>query len=249
MASEGSRMSTRLRSSTLVFTVFTVAGAAMIYQFSVVTALIFIMGDSIVLFSVFTGVFLCSMGVGALVGAKQTHTTHIAFIRAQFALAFLGLAALPLIFLLFAGSEYLRRTGVALPPALLTLCFWTTGLLIDVLFGAFTGTQLPMLAGLFRDLWLPERSLAFLLGFDYLGSFLGAVLFPLLLFPSVGLFRTVLVAAVLNAAMALLSNAVLGGKSKAYLWPATLLGLLLVVSFVFSPTLEHLLDTLVYGAP
>ncbi len=172
-------MPTRFRARSLVLVVLLTAATAMVYQFSVVSALIFIMGDSILLFSVFTGVFLLSMGVGSVLGARPTAAMDISFIRVQFSLAALGLAALPLVFCLFAASEYARRRGITLPQPAVVFTFWANGLLIDFLFGVLTGMQLPLLAGLFRTLRLQDRSLASLLGFDYLGSFVGALAFPL----------------------------------------------------------------------
>jgi predicted membrane-bound spermidine synthase len=114
------------------------AATAIVYQFSVVSALIFIMGDSILLFSVFTGVFLLSMGVGSVLGARPTVAMDISFIRVQFSLAALGLVALPLVFCLFAASEYARRRGITVPPSAVIFTFWANGLLIDFLFGVLT---------------------------------------------------------------------------------------------------------------
>ncbi len=240
-------MPTRFRARSLVLVVLLTAATAMVYQFSVVSALIFIMGDSILLFSVFTGVFLLSMGVGSVLGARPTAAMDISFIRVQFSLAALGLAALPLVFCLFAASEYARRRGITLPQPAVVFTFWANGLLIDFLFGVLTGMQLPLLAGLFRTLRLQDRSLASLLGFDYLGSFVGALAFPLFLFPSLGLFRTVFLASLINTTTALLSSALLEQRRSRSIWTAAVLAALALVAFLTSHTLEHAVDYFVYG--
>lgn len=235
------------RDHLLVVAVLLIAATAMIYQFTVVSSLVFIIGDSLVLFSVFTGVFLFSMGLGSLIAAKGTVSAE-RFVGTQFKLAVLGLVALPCIFLLFATTHYLRRTGMNLPIAGITLSLWAGGLLIDVAFGALTGMQLPMLQALFRNSRGEERSLATLLGFDYFGSFLGAAAFPILLFPHLGLFRTVFLAALVNTAVAMMSARLLGVKRSSHaLWAAGLF-VFVTASFLASHRFEQIVDTLVYGS-
>jgi spermidine synthase len=107
--------------------------------------------------------------------------------------------------------------------------------------------QLPLLAGLFRTLRLQDRSLASLLGFDYLGSFVGALAFPLVLFPSLGLFRTVFLTSLINTTTALLSSALLEQRRSRSVWTAAVLAVLVLVAFLASHTLEHAVDYLVYG--
>ena len=66
-----------------------VAASAMVYQFSVISALTFILGDSLILFSIFSGTFLFSMGLGAIAGTRGAKP-EIYFVRSQIGLALVG---------------------------------------------------------------------------------------------------------------------------------------------------------------
>lgn len=219
--------------------------AAMVYQFAIVSALIFILGDSVTLFAVFSGLFLCAMGLGCWAASRVTANRAAWFVRSQFFLSCGGFLSLPLLFLLHA---LLARQGEGSSWAV-SGALWTAGLAMDAALGFLAGLQLPLLAALSDELEL-SRPLSALLGYDYLGSFLGALAFPLLLFPRLGLFRTAFVAALVDAFVAVTAAAALGGRPRRFDGggpAAWALAALIAGAIAQTPALEAFIDGLVYG--
>lgn len=231
-----------------VLVLLSVAASSMIYQFSVISALVFILGDGQLLFSMFTGTFLCSMGFGAYWVSDQGNIEKY-FIRSQLTLAVAGFAVLPLIFWLYSLlMKHHLQDGVQ-SSALMTGVMWPLGLVAEVFFGVLVGMQLPLLQRIIKERLGQDMSLSVILALDYVGSFIGAVAFPLLLFPVLGLFRTAFLAALLNTVTVSVSVWDSGNSQKKtgyFIFLSVLAG---VILFSFSETtkLESLFDLIIYG--
>lgn len=224
--------------------------AAMVYQFAVVTGLSFVLGSGAVLFAVFTGLYLTAMGVGCLAAARLQSDPETGFLRSQSALAALGFASLPALFLLHALVERFAPGGSEGRSGLLDACLWAWGLAVDAGFGLLVGLQIPLLASIAPGPGADAPPIARLLGFEYLGSFAGALLFPLVMFPRLGLFRAAFAAALVNAGAALLGAAALGGAPRRRDTAVAALLLAAVgTSMAGADALERTLQALVDGRP
>jgi spermidine synthase len=241
-----------MRKWLFILMVMLIAATSMIYQFSVTTALIFILGDSLVLFSIFTGLFLFSMGLGAFLAGKKNSCLEL-LTNLQLTMASAGLLVLPLIFLSFGFLTQVRRNQLLVSAAstaaspLAEVILWSIGIGAEIGFGMLTGMHLPLLQDLFED---TGQTVAAILSYDYIGSFLGALLFPIVLFPYLGLFRTVFLAAFINLLLAGFSR----NYAKTSKTPKTYF--LFLLSFMFiclasinSAKFELYIDRLIYGLP
>jgi spermidine synthase len=73
--------------------------------------------------------------------------------------------------------------------------------ILIILIGTLIGLELPLLTRIFREYTTLRIALANALTFDYLGGLIGALAFPLLLLPLLGIFETSLVMGLANLAV------------------------------------------------
>lgn len=167
--------------------VFAVGACGIVYELLAATAASYVLGNAVVPFSTVIGVYLAAMGLGALRSERVTVDVATRFIEVELALA---------------------AVGGALGPALLSGelpdgWFSPTLYLGVATAGALVGMELPLLVRLLSaDLPFGDRvGRAFFA--DYAGALVASVLFPRVLVPAMGLWRTGLGAAAVNALVAL----------------------------------------------
>lgn len=167
--------------------VFVVGACGIVYELLAATAASYVQGNAVVPFSMVIGVYLAAMGLGALRSEGVEEKVASRFIEVELALAVAGGALGPL---LLSGVVPARFFSLALYGAV-------------ALIGALVGMELPLLVRLLSS----ELSFADRVGraffVDYAGALVASVLFPRALVPALGLWRTGLAAAALNALVAL----------------------------------------------
>ncbi len=213
-----------------------VAASAMVYQFSVISALTFMIGDSLILFSIFSGTFLFSMGLGAI-AATRGETPESYFVVSQIGLAIAGFLALPIIFMVYATQSETQNIAAFL---------WILGISAELIFGILIGMQLPLLQRIFARRTGTDLNLSKILAFDYMGSFIGAAAFPLLLFPFLGIFKAVFLAAALNILLSAAAAYTFGFKNLKYLVSSLCLAIVIIFSFFKAPLFEKTIDEIIY---
>src|SRR5262249_39933404 len=109
------------------------------------------------------------------------------FVEVELAVALLGGASAPLLFLSFARLSYFH---VILYSAVFGI-------------GVLVGLELPLLMRILKDNLDFKDLVSRILTFDYIGALVGSVLFPILLVPKLGLVRTSLLFGLLNAGVGL----------------------------------------------
>jgi spermidine synthase len=167
--------------------VLVVAACGLVYELLAATLASYLLGSSVVQFSIVIGIYLASMGLGALVSEKITAHAARRFIEVEVALAFVGGMSVPLLHLVFG------RSGLFAPV------LW--GLVAFI--GALVGLELPLLMRLLREEMSFRDLVARAFFVDYLGALVASVAFPLVLVPHLGLVRTGVATGVCNALVAL----------------------------------------------
>lgn len=167
--------------------VFAVGACGIVYELLAATAASYVLGNAVVPFSTVIGVYLAAMGLGALRSERVTAGVAARFIEVELALA---------------------AVGGALGPALLSGALpdrWFSPVLYlgVAAAGALVGMELPLLVRLLSaDLPFGDRvGRAFFA--DYAGALVASVLFPRVMVPAMGLWRTGIGAAAVNALVAL----------------------------------------------
>src|ERR671916_3429841 len=173
------------RTPVLFLNVLVIATCGLVYELLAGTLASYVLGDSVTQFSLIIGIYLFAMGVGSWLSRFVDKELARRFIDVELAVAVLGGASAPLLFLSFANLTYFHV------------------ILYGVVFliGTLVGLEIPLLMRILKDNLDFKELVARVLAFDYIGALAASLLFPLFLVPKLGLNRTSLLFGMLNAAV------------------------------------------------
>ena len=173
--------------TSLYLNVFVVAICGLVYELLAGTLGSYLLGDSVTQFSLVIGLYLSAMGVGAWLSRRIERELARAFVEIELAVALVGGASAPVLFLAFGSVVHFQVVLLAFVAAI----------------GVLVGLELPLLMRLLEGQLELKDLVSRVLTFDYLGALAAAVMFPLVLVPKLGLVRSSLVAGTANAVVAL----------------------------------------------
>ena len=181
-----------------------VAFCSIVYELMLAQCLSIVLGNTVLRYSITIGLYLFSLGMGALAFAfskKEKSPQILFFIEAI--LAFIGLI-LP--FLMLGGDQFLRQSITAWSIPNDSVLYWLPSWIfmhsMIILVGLLSGAELPILMELGRQHG-QEKGAQQILAIDYLGTFLGAIAFPLFIYEKLGLVAGAALLGGLNAFVAL----------------------------------------------
>jgi spermidine synthase len=175
------------RTPILFLNVLIIAACGLIYELLAGTVASYVLGDSVTQFSLIIGLYLSALGVGAWLSRFLDRDLAARFVDVELAVALIGGLSAPLLFLGFSRLEWFRL--------FLYLIVFAIGVLV--------GLELPILMRILKEHLDFKELVSRVLSFDYIGSLVAAVLFPMFLVPRLGLIRTSIVFGLLNAAVGL----------------------------------------------
>jgi len=158
------------------------AFSAIAYELLLASYATFLMGASVIQYSLVLSVMMASMGGGALLAEKLKNHPIEYLVGVEIALSWIAIATIPLLYFSFAQD---------LSPRLLMIGF-------VIAIGSAIGMEIPLI----NQIHPTESGLNRILFFDYLGGFLGGLIFPLWLQPKLGFFRVAGILAITNALIA-----------------------------------------------
>jgi spermidine synthase len=176
-----------VRTPILFLNVLVIAACGLIYELLAGTVASYVLGDSITQFSLIIGIYLSALGVGAWLSRFLENDLAARFVDVELAVALIGGLSAPLLFLGFSRLSWFRL--------FLYLVVFAIGVLV--------GLELPILMRILKEQLAFKDLVSRVLSFDYIGSLVAAVLFPMFLVPRLGLVRTSIVFGLLNAAVGL----------------------------------------------
>ncbi len=204
---------------------FVLAFCSIVYELLLGQSLSAFLGNTVLRYSVTIGLYMLSMGIGALSAeGKLVRHPLTTLLRIEILLTLTGGSSVLVLHMLDA---------VGYP----TIVFSALAHSLIIVIGILTGFEIPLLIEL-RKLDVNNAENA-VLGIDYLGAFAGTIVFAFLFYPRVGLIPTAFMVALLNAlvGVALATQArKVGEEKKMEYW--TLLGFqsaLIVVLIVLLP--------------
>lgn len=162
-------------------------------QLALNTCLSYIFSSSVYAYSLFTGIYLMAMGGGALIvhfiNVDSNNIVKIVLLNAFFIM----ILANPGITGLIYYNEYLdhqfRVTG---NESLVIKYFLSVSL--TLLLGIASGVELPLFSKLFKySSKSGSQDLIGILVSDYLGAFIGTILFAFIIYPFSGIIHSVLI--------------------------------------------------------
>ncbi|MDP3727281.1 MAG: hypothetical protein Q8R35_01425 [bacterium] len=244
----------------LFFAIFLMAGSAILYELLLAAVLSYLLGATVLYFSVTIGIFLFALGVGAWFSRRLEADLLKKFLTIEAVLAILGGFAVPLMFgayaLLFRylGSHtfnnlfsFLFQVGIA------EILFNGISFLLIFAIGVLVGVELPLFTRLVSQSLRLKEALARVFFWDYAGSLAGSVLFPLLLLPTLGFLRTGFLVGLLNGVGAVILAASIGQRpvmknfslaGKAALGIGSLA---LITGFILAPQLERVFTRMIFA--
>lgn len=169
----------------LFLNVVIIATCGLIYELLAATVSSYVLGDSVTQFSLIIGIYLSAMGAGSYLSRYIEKNVAEKFIDIELAVAVIGGASAPLLFLTFAYVSYF---GIIL----YTMVF---------IIGTLVGLEIPLLMRILKDELDFKELVSRVLALDYVGALVAALLFPIFLVPKLGLNRTSLLFGMLNAAV------------------------------------------------
>jgi spermidine synthase len=175
------------------------AMCSLLYELVLAQTLSALLGNTVLRYSITIGCYLGALGVGSLLCKPDApdRDPRIRLVRVEVALCIVGASAVPCFFYFDGIQRYLYfGEGAWAGESYAPILFLVATHVFIVAIGVLSGFELPLL------LSLGERrrrgSTPRVLGVDYLGSLVGAVVFPLVLLPKLGLIATAFSVALLN---------------------------------------------------
>lgn len=224
---------TRLSSPLVYFSILVVAICGIIYELIIGAVSSYLWGDSVYYFSVTIGLYMSAMGLGAFLSRFLKSALFDWFVGSEILVGLIGGSSSLLLFWAYTSTDAYEYAFV----------------LITVLIGVFVGVEIPLLIRILEAQESLRLNVANVLTYDYIGGLVGALLFPLLLLPKLGLLRTAMLLGILNLLVALL-NFIHHRKLLKNLYPMLVLsGLIcfwLGYCFWHAPQLQYALEQRLY---
>lgn len=181
---------TRFEIGFLLVSVFLIAICGIVYELSIGNISSYLIGNTVVQYSLTIGTFMFAMGLGSF-ASRVFHKDLIdVFILVELAIGVVG-----------GFSAVILLYGYANFPSYSVLMF---GLIIII--GGLIGVEIPILTRLidhrYQDL---KISISNALGFDYIGALIGSVGFSLFLLPKIGVIATSYLLGIINLVVVLLN--------------------------------------------
>jgi len=168
----------------LLLSVFIISFCALIYQLLIGSVSSYFLGDSVKQFSLTIGFFMAGMGLGSYLSRLIKNKLLINFIHIEILLGLLGGISIPL---LYASFSY-------------TYSFQGLMITLTLLIGTLIGFEIPLLTRILSSTYKLQFNLSNVLTLDYLGALIATILFPFIILPAFGTFRTSLIFGFFNLA-------------------------------------------------
>ncbi len=215
----------------LLGSVFLVAACGLAYELVAGAVSSYIMGDAVTQFSLVIGVFLCAMGVGSYLAKFIAGDLLKIFLEVEIVIGLIGgLSSI----IMFAVSAYLDPI---FPVVFYSLC---------AVIGILIGIEIPLLIRILKESVDFSDAVSHVLAIDYVGALAGAVLFPLLVLPWLGLSRASVVFGLMNLGVAAVGILLLSGKRLWIVLRLVFSALVLLFAFVFSEKMVSYLEDMLY---
>lgn len=235
--------------TTIYLMTFVVAACSLLYELLMAQALSAIMGNSVLRYNLTIGTYIASMGVGALFFNRfKLDNKYLGLTYVEILLCIVG-GISPLLILAFdyflhhiSFPGYFSYHG----PIIQSLSFVFNHFLILAV-GFLSGLELPYLMSLGKERSaIAEKRV---LVIDYLGTLVGAMLFPLVIFPSMKLFDIGYVVALINCIVAIFLSVKLSSQYRKLKIILGVISLSFLMMLIFSNTInDFFIETLYLGS-
>jgi len=166
-----------------------IAVCGIIYELIIGAVSSYLWGDSIYYFSVTIGLYMSAMGLGAFFSKFLHQKLFDWFVLSEILVGLIGGSSALFLFWAYSSSDYYEYAFVG----------------VTVVIGMLVGVEIPLLIRILENQDSLRQNVAHVLSYDYIGGLIGALAFPVLLLPHLGLIRTALVLGCSNILVAALN--------------------------------------------
>ena len=221
----------------LAGSVFIIAACSLIYELLISSLSTYLLGSSVIHYSLTIGLFLFFMGIGAWMSQSVTHHLIPVFVSIEIAIGAVGGISGLLLLAAYAWTDL----------------YYLAMLIVVAVIGVLVGMELPLLTRILESRSGLRRGISQVLTFDYIGALLASLLFPFILLPYFGHLLTATAVGLLNLFVAL----VVAWSFRNHLqhWRTRILGgvvlacSLLLACVLWIKPAEELIETALYEDP
>ena len=175
-------LNNRKESVVLIFSVFIAGLCSIIYELLIGTTSSYFLGDSVKQFSLTIGFYMAAMGLGSYLSRHLKENLLVKFISYEILLGFLGGISVPFLYLAFAYTDM----------------FYETKTVFIISIGVLIGLEVPLLTRLLDKYYSLEINISNILSLDYFGALIATLVFPFVLLPFMGTFKSSLFFGLVN---------------------------------------------------
>lgn len=212
----------------LIISILIAGLCSIVYELLISTTSSYFLGDSITQFSITIGVYMAAMGVGSFLTRMFQKELLLSFIGVEILLGLIGGSSVPILYYCFPHADY-----------------WTFQIImigLIVVIGVLTGLEVPLLARIMKKYYPLKINLSNVLSVDYFGALIATLLFPFVLLPWIGVFKSSLIFGWLNIGLGVInlwyfSDFLNLKKKRIYGFAAFLASLYFALMLLFSQVL------------
>jgi spermidine synthase len=195
------------------------------------------------------GIYIAAMGFGALFYKKIIPGNRLinSFLKVELLLSFLGSVSPALVLIVdYFANKFSSIAGVHFYHPIVQLPIFTINHLLIFLIGFISGLELPLLIDIGKKLSSSKNN--HVLAFDYFGTLIGAIIFPLILLPSFSLFGLGFTISFLNILVAVVVSIKMKDVERKWMVVA-FLGLIISTFLIVmsSPISDYLINTFYFA--
>ena len=232
----------------LYFLTVIVAMGSILYELLIAQSLSTVMGNTALRYNVTIGIYIASMGFGAIFYNRILKGKDLIqdFLKVETLLSIIGgIAPLSVLIFDFYSNKLAKTMGISFYSPTIQFCVFTFNHLLIFLIGFISGLELPLLMNLGKKIF-PTKGSA-VLAFDYLGTLIGAIVFPLFLVPNFNLFTIGFLVSFLNILASLIASIRLGTSNFWKIFFVVLLGVWLLMIFNNQEISEYFINQFYLG--
>lgn len=180
----------------VIATIF-VAACSILYELLLAQSLSSTMGNTILRYNLTVGLYMASLGIGALLFSRFKIKDDVkTLIDLEILLSLVG-AFSPFLIILFEKMSSATFSNI---PSLYQFSIYLFNHLLIIIIGFLSGIELPLLMQIGTK--IEEKFDLKVLVFDYAGTIIGIILFPNFLLPHFGIFSLAIIIAFFNCMIA-----------------------------------------------
>ncbi len=173
----------------LMLTTLIISGCSICYELIISAVSSYLVGDSTMQYSITIGLYMAAMGLGSYLSRFMKKNLFDWFVLIEIGVGVIGgVSSL----VLFLAQLYLNSYQIIMYLEIIVI-------------GTFVGVEIPLLTRIIEeDKENLRLTISTIFSFDYIGSLIGSIAFPLLLLPHLGYFATAFLTGTMNLLAAIL---------------------------------------------